>query len=219
MNQSQLDYEELKLWLEENIPMQYTELEDVARAYEFLSKADIYAGRIVKSGDWDLLTYSIDLMTAGIALAAKKNVKDKYRWVKYNFPQRILLASKLKEMRSIRDDIAQIIAQYLHISTSIARNEIIPLLKTIFVINPMEGARIALGLGLTEKMIEYIGGANKNIVLEHYKELKKNIMARVKYDVSKPKTSEKDVSHIRKIDVDQDVKKEKDLFTFTKKRQ
>jgi len=218
MNQSQLDYEELKLWLEENIPMQYTELEDVVRAYEFLSKADIYAGRIVKSGDWDLLTYSIDLMTAGIALAAKKNVKDKYRWVKYNFPQRILLASKLKEMRSIRDDIAQIIAQYLHISTSTAKNEIIPLLKTIFTINPMEGARIALGLGLTEKMIEYIGGANKNIVLEHYKELKKNIIAHVKYDVSKPKTSEKDVSHVQKSDIDKDVKKEKDLFTFTKKR-
>ncbi|MEM2661190.1 MAG: replication factor C large subunit, partial [Nitrososphaeria archaeon] len=89
LNQSQLDYDQLKLWLEENIVHQYQDPEDMARAYEALSRADIYLGRILKTGEWDLLSYSIDIMTAGVSLAAKNNTKDKYRWIKYSFPQRL----------------------------------------------------------------------------------------------------------------------------------
>ncbi|MEM2852319.1 MAG: replication factor C large subunit, partial [Ignisphaera sp.] len=214
-NQTQLDHEQLKMWLEENIPLQYTDLEDLKRAYEFLSKADLYIGRIVKSGDWDLLTYAMDLMTAGIAVAAKNNTKDKYRWIKYSFPQRILLASRLKEMRNIRDDLAQVLAQHLHISTSTAKNEIIPLLKTIFTVNPLKAAKIALSLGLSEKIVEYLAGANKNAVLEYYRELKKNIISQNQFKHSRP--TERDQIDIQKDNLNKGSKKDRDLFAFTKK--
>ena len=214
-NQTQLDHEQLKMWLEENIPLQYTDLEDLKRAYEFLSKADLYIGRIVKSGDWDLLTYAMDLMTAGIAVAAKNNTKDKYRWIKYSFPQRILLASRLKEMRNIRDDLAQVLAQHLHISTSTAKNEIIPLLKTIFTVNPLKAAKIALSLGLSEKIVEYLAGANKNTVLEYYRELKKNIISQNQFKHSRP--TERDQIDIQKDNLNKGSKKDRDLFAFTKK--
>lgn len=175
LNQSQLDYDQLRFWLEENIAYQYQNIEDVVRAYDALSRADVYLGRIVKSGDWDLLTYAIDLMTAGISLAAKSNPKDKYRWVKYSFPQRIVIAAKLKEVRSTVDDLAKIIAAKLHVSSSTAKNDIIPFFRIIFANNPQLAAKIALGMGLTERMIEVLAGPNKPQVLEHYRQLKKQI--------------------------------------------
>jgi replication factor C large subunit len=173
LNQSQLDYEQLKLWLEENIAYQYRDLEDLSRAYDALSKADVYLGRIVKTGDWDLLAYAIDMMTVGVAFSAKENPKDKYRWVKYSFPQRLLLASKLKEVREVFDDIAKLISTKLHISSSAAKSDVIPILRAIFTSNPQIAARIALWLGLSEKMVELLAGPNKNQVLEYYKQLKK----------------------------------------------
>lgn len=217
INQSQLDYEQLKLWLEENIPIQYTDLEDLKRAYESLSRADLYIGRIVSSGDWDLLAYAIDLMTAGIALAAKNNSRDKYRWVKYNFPQRISLAGKLKDARSIRDDIAQILAQQLHISTSTAKSEILPILKAIINVNPAEGAKIALGLGLTEKMLEYLAGTNKSAVIDYYKELKKSLLAHGQPNRFSSKTIEKGEIRVERNNINKESKKGKDLLKFTKK--
>ncbi len=172
LSQSQLDYEQLKLWLLENIAYQYTDVEDLARAYDALSKADVYLGRIIKTGDWDLLAYAVDLMTAGVAFAAKNNPKDKYRWVKYSFPQKLLLLSKTKDIRALRDDLARIIAQHLHISTSLAKAEVLPLLHVIFTTNPKYAARIALGLGLSERMIEYLAGPMKSEVLKYYRELR-----------------------------------------------
>ncbi len=174
-NQTQLDHEQLKLWLEENIPIQYTDVEDMARAFDMLSKADVFLGRIVRTGDWDLLVYAIDLMTAGVALSAKNNVKDKYRWNRYNFPRRIQLMSKLKDVRDLRDDAAKLLSTALHISSATAINDVIPFLRAIFQLNLEYGAKIALGLGLSEKMIEFLASVNKSEALQIYRELKKSL--------------------------------------------
>ncbi|RLG86244.1 MAG: replication factor C large subunit [Thermoprotei archaeon] len=173
LSQSQLDYEQAKLWIHENLPHQYSDPEDLWRAYEALSKADVYLGRIVRSGDWDLLAYAIDLMTAGVAMAAQNNPRDKYRWTKYNFPQKLLLMARTRKARAIRDDLASIVASHLHISTAVAKNEVIPLLKTIFTANPKYAARLVLGLSLSEKMVEYLAGPNKSLVMRYVEELKR----------------------------------------------
>ncbi|HIP56585.1 MAG TPA: replication factor C large subunit [Ignisphaera aggregans] len=175
LTQSQLDYEQAKLWLLENIANQYSDPEDLARAYDALSKADVYLGRIIKSNDWDLLAYAIDMMTAGVAMAAQNNPKDKYRWVKYSFPQKLLLLSKTKEVRAIRDDIARVIASHLHTSTAIVKSEVIPFLHVIFTTNPRYAAKLAIGLGLSEKMIELLAGPAKSEVLKYYREYKQQM--------------------------------------------
>ncbi len=172
LSQSQLDYDQAKLWLLENIPNQYTDPEDRARAFEALSKADVYLGRIVKTGDWGLLAYAIDLMTAGVALAARNNPKDKYRWVRYSFPQRLVMLSRTKDVRALRDDIAKLIATHEHISMATAKSEVMPILMVIFRSNPDYAARLAIGLGMSEKMVEYLAGPMKDEVLAYYRKYK-----------------------------------------------
>ncbi|RLG77504.1 MAG: replication factor C large subunit [Thermoprotei archaeon] len=173
LSQSQLDYEQAMLWIHENLPNQYTDVEDLWRAYEALSRADVYLGRIVRSGDWDLLAYAVDLMTAGVAMAAQNNPRDKYRWTKYSFPQKLLLMARTRETRAVRDDLASIIASHLHVSTTTAKNDVIPLLKIIFTLNPKYAAKLALGLKLSEKMIEFLAGPNKTLVMRYLEELKR----------------------------------------------
>ncbi len=158
-----LDYDTLLQWINENIAQQYTHPEDIWRAHEALARADIYLGRIKRTLAWDLLPYVFDL-AASVALARKKS---KFRWAKYQFPQKILLLAKTKEVREVRDAIAEVIAKRLHISKATARREVIPLLQVIFRERPDYAARLAIGYNLTDNMIKYLAGPLANRVKEH----------------------------------------------------
>ncbi len=158
-NQTDLAPDELILWIHENIPNQAQDPEDLWRAYESLSKADIYLSRIIKTGSWDLLVYAADMMTAGVALSIR-NPQYKFKWVKYSFPERIKLLSKTREVRQIREDLAKLLVSHLKCSTSLIKYDVIPFLKIIFDNNPEYAARLALGLNLSDSMIKYLSDKN-----------------------------------------------------------
>jgi len=170
-SQTDLAPDELIQWINENIPRQAADPEDLWRAYESLSKADIYMARIVRSGSWDLLAYASDMMTAGVALAIR-NPQYKFKWVKYSFPERIRVMAKTREVRQIRDDLAKVIAQHLKCSTAVAKSEVIPLLRVIFENNPEYAAKLALGLGLSDSMIRYLSERNGDRIAKRVEELR-----------------------------------------------
>jgi len=159
-----LDYDTVLQWINENIPNQYTDPEDVWRAYESLSRADIYLGRIKRSLSWDLLSYVFDLAGPGVALARKKS---KFRWAKYSFPQKIMLLAKTKEMREIREALAETISKRIHASKSTVKRDVIPFLMIIFRERPDYAARIAIGYNLTDNMIKYLAGPTYSKIKEH----------------------------------------------------
>ncbi len=159
-----LDYETILQWINENIPNQYTDPEDIWRAFESLARADIYLGRIRRSLSWDLLSYVFDLAGPGVALARKKS---KFRWAKYSFPQKIMLLAKTKEMREIREALADAIAKRIHASRATVKREVLPYLMIIFRERPDYAARIAIGYNLTDNMIKYLAGPFYSRVKEH----------------------------------------------------
>ncbi|MCS4541435.1 MAG: replication factor C large subunit, partial [Euryarchaeota archaeon] len=55
-------------WIDQNIPLEYRKTEDLAAAFDRLSKADVYFGRIMRRQAYRLQRYATDLMTAGVAL-------------------------------------------------------------------------------------------------------------------------------------------------------
>lgn len=165
LSSSNLDYDMIMQWIAENLPNQYSDPEELWKAYEALARADQYMGRIIKTQSWDLLAYAMD-MAAAVAIAQKKPT---YKFVKYSFPQKIMLLAKTKEVREVRDALAKIIASHLHISSATAKSEVIPYLKVIFESNPKYAARIALGLNLTESMIKYLAGNRFREILNYLK--------------------------------------------------
>ena len=60
--------DEIILWVEENIPNEYSGVE-LAKAYDRLSKVDVFKGRIYKQQYWRFLVYENALLSFGISSA------------------------------------------------------------------------------------------------------------------------------------------------------
>ncbi|MCS7107965.1 MAG: replication factor C large subunit [Sulfolobales archaeon] len=170
--QTDLTPDELIQWINENLPRQISDPEDLWRAYDYLSKADVFMGRIIRTGNWDLLTYAVELMSAGVSLSIINDVKGKYRWVKYSFPQKVLMTARTKEVRQIRDDLAEILAKHLNVSKSVVKSDVIPYMRVIFNNNIEVAGGLALSLNLSESMIRYLSYQNSHKIVELMNKLK-----------------------------------------------
>jgi replication factor C large subunit len=153
MEKSLIDHETLKLWIHENLPLVYSDLSDLVRAYDMLSKADVFFGRMNRTQNWDLLPYALEFMTAGIVLGVKK----KPEFVKYQFPQKLLLISSTKNSRKIRDEILLALSEKCKLSRRKALTEIFPYLKVIIEENPSTSRHIGEWLNLNEDHLKYLG--------------------------------------------------------------
>jgi len=124
------DWEGFFQWANENIPTVYSQhIDALVEAYDRLSKADMFRGRIAKIQEWELMPYMIELMLAGISLVKEKPKLP--RFIKYSFPQRILLMAKTKEARQRRDAIVDLIAKAVHTSRRDVTLELLPILRVI----------------------------------------------------------------------------------------
>ncbi|UXD21707.1 replication protein C [Ignicoccus pacificus DSM 13166] len=167
-----LDYDTLFLWIAENVPKQYgDDPEDLWRAMEALSRADVYYGRIKRRMNWSLLPYYFEMLGPGVALAKEKYHK-RARW---SYPEKITLLAKTKEQRRIREELATLLSLTQHVSKSYAKAEIIPLLKFIAQHNPQYFARLALGLRLTDEMIKFLAGKEYRTVIRIKEKLLKEM--------------------------------------------
>ncbi len=164
ITQTTLDYETLIQWINENIPRYYSGPEERWRAFEALSRADVYLGRIKKTGSWDLLSYVFDMAGPAIAIARRMY---KYRFTKFQFPQRIKMLAQTKKMRETREGIAKALAPRLLTSRATVKSSVLPFLHVIFRVNPEYAARIALGYDLTDEMVKFLAGPKASEVLAY----------------------------------------------------
>lgn len=118
----------LERWIEENIPRQYTKPEDIAAAFERLSRANIFEGRIIRRQHWGFLRYSSELMTAGVALSRKH---DYHGYVPYQFPTLLSKLSKSKGLRAMKKELARKIGKQTHSSFRQILSYDLPYLKML----------------------------------------------------------------------------------------
>lgn len=136
-SRADVDDELLLAWIEENIPLQF-DAEDTAKAFDYISKGDMYEGRIMKRQYFGLRRYSYDLMTACAVLSRSK---DYHRFVRYQFPTILKTLHASMQARSIRKSICRKIGKRINESAkSVAAYEL-PLVQMLF---SDEGKAIAL---------------------------------------------------------------------------
>ncbi|MGM5484878.1 MAG: replication factor C large subunit [Nanobdellota archaeon] len=107
------DHDECMLWIDENLPREYEKPEDLARAYEMLSRADVFRRRIKRRQHWRFLVYIYALISAGIATAKDEKYK---KFTKYRRSQRPLKIWRANMKNQKRNAIAQKIAEKTHSS-------------------------------------------------------------------------------------------------------
>ncbi|CAD5245034.1 replication factor C large subunit [Thermococcus camini] len=144
---------ELLQWIDENVPYVYYRPEDIARAYEALSRADIYLGRAQRTGNYGLWKYATDMMTAGVAVAGVK----KKGFVRIYPPKTIKLLTESKAERGLRDSVVKKIMSEMHMA-KLEALETLNYLRAIFENSADVAAHFVVFLELTEKEVEFIAG-------------------------------------------------------------
>ncbi len=145
-----LDFDTRTLWIDHNLPKEYSGI-SLAKAYDALSRSDVYKGRIRRQQHWRFLVYMNSLMTAGISLAkAEKNpaileYKRSSRPLKYWF-------SNMRTAK--RKAVAEKISPYLHVSKRNAFKEFIPLFSTLLKNDTNDS--LAAEFDLLEEEVAYL---------------------------------------------------------------
>ena len=159
VNMADIDSEMLFEWIYENVPDHLTDPQDLVRAMDALSIADVYRGRIRATQDWSFLRYVIDYMTAGVAMA-RQNSKA-VGWIPFRFPSRIQMLSRSRAERATKLSVGRKVKRRYHISAFRAAKEDVPYLKIIFKNNVEMAAGLAKWLELDPEMIEYLAGSEE----------------------------------------------------------
>lgn len=116
-----MSIDDIFLWLEENIPYEYKGKE-LAKAYDALSIADVFRGRIYRQQHWRFLVYENFLLSAGISFASKKS-KSLSEFTIYQRPKRILKIWLQNQKYAKKKSIATKYAKAVHISKKRAMKE------------------------------------------------------------------------------------------------
>lgn len=139
-------------WIDENIPKMMSNIPDLADAYEKLSRADIFLGRVRRKQNYSLWKYASDLMSAGVSLS-QKGSPGKGR---YSYPSYRRTYGRSKKKRKIRDNIAKKIAEECHVSKNRAINDFLPYFGKIFQKNKEKAEGIKKQLELEDEEAEYL---------------------------------------------------------------
>ena len=142
--------EEILLWIEENIPAEYSRKE-LAKAYDMLSKVDIFKRRIYRQQYWRFLIYETAFLSYGIASAKKT---EKLGFTSYKKPTRILKMWLNNQRIARKKTIARKYAKFVHVGEKRALREF-PTIK-LFLIKP----EVQKELGLSEEEVEYLSKEN-----------------------------------------------------------
>jgi len=120
--------DEAILWMEENIPAEYSG-EELVKAFESLGKVDLFKGRIYKQQYWRFMVYENIFLSYGIS-AAKKGVKTGF--TSYKKPTRVLKIWLNNQKTKNKKSIAEKYAKQTHVSKKRAMREF-PIIKQILV--------------------------------------------------------------------------------------
>ncbi len=143
-----VEINEVFLWLDHNLPQEYTKPESLAKAYESLARADIFQARIMRRQHWRFLSYVTSLLTAGISSAkTERNTA----FVQYKQTMRLLKIWQMKQKNAKRKEIAQKLANTCHMSKHVAFTQV-PYLPFILKTNP----NLSQELNLTPEETEYL---------------------------------------------------------------
>ena len=123
---SSVDYDDFLLSVSDNLPRRYTNPAELAAAYDFVSQADMFRGRI-GTENWHLLKYFFN----ELAQAAAVNPKSSKPFEFISPPIRIITLFWTKGKRTMLDGICGKIGAQCHVSHSKAKHDFVPFVKMI----------------------------------------------------------------------------------------
>jgi len=154
LNRSNVKYDDLLLSISDNLPLRYRDLVDLANAYDLVSRADVFRGR-VGTENWRLLRYFFNLLAEATTISPTS-----FKPFDFIFPPiRIMKLFWTKSKRMKLESICAKIALKCHVSRSTAKKDIIPFIKIILEKQKLNPIISWLELGSDE--VDYLNKMNK----------------------------------------------------------
>jgi replication factor C large subunit len=140
------------LWIDHNLPYDYRDPEDLARAYDALSRADVYLGRVNRLKYYGLWRYATDMMSCGVSMARK----GRYAGGRYHFPTWLAKMSRSRGIRNTINGINGKIAKHCHTSIGIASRDMFDMFRFLYKTDPDFRFRITEKLEFSEREIGFL---------------------------------------------------------------
>ncbi len=139
-------------WISYNTPREYTKINDLAKAMDCISLADVFRGRIRRWQYWRFLVYYFQLLTIGVSLSKEKKYASAIEY------KRTSIGLKIWQMNmkfAKKKSIAQKLAENTHMSKKLAFDQV-NYLK--FMINGSSKQDIISQLDLDDAEIKWLEG-------------------------------------------------------------
>lgn len=154
LNRSSVDHDELLLSMSDNLPNRYTDLLELGKAYDLVSRADVFSGRIAKE-NWNLLRYFYNFLAEAATVAPQS-----YRPFEFITPPiRIIMLFWTKGKRMTLENICSKIGSKCHVSRSTAKQDIVPYVKAI--LQEHKSSPVVGWLKLEPEEVDYMIKMNK----------------------------------------------------------
>jgi len=160
-------------WIEENVPNEYKDDDDLFNAFERISRADIFLGRVYKRMDYGLWRYVSVLMSAGVSLAKKGGY---HSWVKYVYPSLIKKLSATKSSRSFFKSFGLKVGKQVHLSSRRAVSGYLFMFKELMK-NKDKAVGLTAQFNFDEKELKFLGVKSPKKVIKEAEELKEKLIA------------------------------------------
>jgi replication factor C large subunit len=147
------DPDEIFLWVENNAAAEFTDQNELAEAFDILSRADIMRGRVRRQQNWRFKAYMSDLVAC---VSAVGNPEARRRWIQYQPPARMLMLGRTKAERELLNSAAGKIGAKLHCSKRIVKRDYLPYLKLVTKKNKNAKPELADFFGLEDDEVKVI---------------------------------------------------------------
>ncbi len=118
------DPDEIFWWIENNLSQEFTHPDSMAKAFDILSRADIFRQRVMEQQNWRFKGLMIDML-AGISFAGESSK----RFIPYRSPDRFLKLAQLKRRKAMMSGLYRKISSYTHTSGKVVQNYYLPYLR------------------------------------------------------------------------------------------
>ena len=154
LSYSNVDYDDFLLSVSDNLPKRYTDSNELAKAYDFVSKADVFRGRI-GTENWHLLKYFYN----ELAKVASVNHESYRPFEFFSPPIRIITLFWTKGKRTMLNNICLKIGARCHVSKETAKNDFMPFIKVMFQRKKFSG--LIDWFKFTQEEVEFITKMNR----------------------------------------------------------
>jgi replication factor C large subunit len=154
LSHSSVDYDDLLMAVGDNLPLRYSDPAGLASAYDFISQADMYRGRI-GTEHWHLLKYFFNSLSQAAAVSPES-------YKPFTFispPIRVITLFWTKSRRTMLEAICCKIGQRCHVSRATAKQDFVPFIKVMLARH--KAGPVVSWLKLEPEEVEFLTKMNK----------------------------------------------------------